>query len=99
MKLKIIAAIIFLIGLLYIILPLPTSVNDFSALPGSVKSIEPGDTTQNYNIAAYYMDYRRKEATNFYKDELQKLHCQNFSFLNPFCIFPPIKLNLPVEYA
>src|SRR5437868_6626555 len=96
---RIIVAIIFLLGLFYIILPTPLSINEFSGLPDSVKSIEPGDTIQNPNIAAYYTDYWRPEAAQFYKKEFQKLYCQKFPFLNPFCIIPPMRLNLAVEYA
>lgn len=55
--------VIFLVGTFYLCLPTP---KDFPALPGSVKSIEPGDTVQIANVSAYYTDLPRKEAVDFY---------------------------------
>lgn len=89
---KAIFGIIFALGLVYILWPGPSSINNFSDLPGSLKSDEPGDTWQNPNIAGYYTNAWRAEATNFYKT--------NFSYIKVFGItIPPIRLNHPPEYA
>lgn len=85
-------------GLIYIIYPSPSKIEDFSPLPRSYKSNEPGDTIQNPNIAAYYSFFRRAEITDFYKTNFQNLHFCNF-FLNPLCNIAPIRLNHPPEYA
>jgi hypothetical protein len=84
--------VIFCLGLVYILWPGPSSIEDIPALPQSVKSTEPGDTTQVANVAAYFSNMRRKDVTNFYH--------QKFSYLNIFGIpIPPIKLNRPPEEA
>ena len=44
---------LFLVGLTYLLIPGPASINDFYLLPGSTKSDLTGDTIQNPNIAAY----------------------------------------------
>ena len=89
---------LFIIGLIYIIYPTPSRIEDFAPLPRSYKSNEPGDTIQNPNIAAYYSFFRRDEIIDFYKTNYQNLHFCNF-FLNPLCFIPPIRLNHPPEYA
>jgi len=68
-------------------LPAP---NDFPALPGSVKSIEPGDTIQIANVSAYYTDMPRKDVLDFYF---------NYFSRSPFLNIPLItyKLNHPPE--
>ncbi len=66
-------AILFLLGLTYLLLPGPSSVKDIAALPNSVKSSEPGDTIQVPNVAAYFSDMRRKEVTSFYLKEFSYL--------------------------
>lgn len=88
---KIILAGLFLSGLLYIVLPGPSSINDFPAIPESLKSDEPGDTTQVPNIAAYFSDHNRQQITSFYKNEYAKNHW--FGFV------PPISLNYPPRAA
>lgn len=89
---KISLALVFCLGLVYLLWPGPTSIGDVSALPDSVKSTEPGDTTQVTNVAAYFSNMRRKEVTSFYYQE--------FSYLTIFGIpIPPIKLNRPPEEA
>lgn len=81
--------IIFLLGLVYILAPGPTKIEDFSPIPNSLKSDEPGDTYQNPNIAAYFSDFDRNAITNFYRD----------GYKNKFIwgIIPPISLNYPPE--
>lgn len=64
--------IVFLIGLFYILLPGPSSIDDFPPLPNSVKSKLEGDTIQNPNIAAYFSDYQREDITRYYRDHFEK---------------------------
>lgn len=75
------------LGTIYLVLPAP---RDFPALPGSVKSTEPGDTIQIANVSAYYTDMPREEVVNFYK---------NYFSRSPFLNIPLItyKLNHPPE--
>lgn len=89
---KIIFIIIFLLGLIYLLWPGPFFIDDFTALPNSSKSDEPGDTVQYKNIAAYFSQMRRNDVTNYYLNE--------FSYLNFFGFrVPPIRLNHPPEEA
>lgn len=82
----------FIIGLLYIILPGPTSVTDFAPLPNSLKSNEPGDTVQSPNIAAFFSFLDRAGITGFYRQNYQNL----FWFGK---LIPAITLNYPPEEA
>ena len=83
---------LFVLGLIYLILPGPTKISDFPALLNSVKSNLDGDTWQNTNIVAYYSDFRRDGITKFYK-----------SFFSRSLLFgiplPIISLNHPPEEA
>lgn len=79
--------VVFIIGLVYILAPGPSSSNDFSPIPKSLKSDEPGDTYQVPNVAAYFSDLDRKGITDFYKGQFRK----NFIF----GWLPPITLNYP----
>lgn len=92
MKKKALLVIIFLSGLVYILWPGLSSVNDFSPLPGSLKSREPGDTFQNLNNAAYFSDYRREFVIDFYKKELEQINIFGIKL-------PSIRLNHPPEEA
>lgn len=83
---------IFLLGLIYIILPGPTKIEDFPPLIPSLKSDLEGDTIQNPNIAAYFSDFQRAEITNFYRFELAKKYFFGL-------IIPPLKINHPPELA
>ncbi len=78
----------FLIGLIYILSPGPDSIDDFEAIPDSLKSDEPGDTYQVPEVAAYFSDFNRESITNFYRDDFR----EKFIF---GWIFPPISLNYP----
>ncbi len=82
--------IFFLLGLVYILAPGPKSIDYFPALPGSLKSNEPGDTYQNPNTTAYFSDVRRKEATRFYKTSFEHLEIFGLKL-------PSIRLNHPPE--
>ncbi len=79
--------------LIYMVLPGPKNVDQFGALPNSLKSTEPGDTTQIANVAAYFSNDFRSFVIPFYKH----------SFLDNFNYFgikmPFIGLNHPPEYA
>ena len=79
-----------LLLLLYMLWPAPSYVEDFSPLPKSLKSKEPGDTVQVPNIAAYFSENFRNSVIPYYKNEYQ-----NLSRLP----FPPLKLNHPPEFA
>lgn len=82
-----------LLLLTYLLLPGPALVAQFSPLPNSLKSDEPGDTFQNHNATAYFSDFFRKDAIPFYKkDFLDKFTFLNFSL-------PFIELNHPPETA
>lgn len=72
------------------VLPGPTQIGNFTALPDSIKSTLEGDTIHVPNVAAYYSDNYRKFATSYYLDEYKNL--SGFSF-------DPIKLNYPPEHA
>lgn len=98
---KIIVTAIFLLGLLYLILPGPERIEQFSRLPDALKSQLAGDTVQNPNIAAYYSDYRRDFVTKFYFNDFRRLYCKQtfWGLPNPLCFIPPIRLNHPPERA
>lgn len=84
---KLFFGIIFFLGTFYLVLPAP---KDFPYLPGSIKSIEPGDTVQIANVSAYYTDMSRKDVVDFYFNYFSKS-----SFLGiPLITY---KLNQPPE--
>lgn len=84
--------IVFVLGLIYILLPGSKSINDFPPLPSSVKSQFEGDTTQNPNIAAYFANFRREYVTKYYKNIFSKK-------LLYFIPLPVISLNHRPEMA
>jgi hypothetical protein len=86
--LKITIAVVYLLGIFYLVLPEPVIPN----LPGALKSIEPGDTTQMPGVWAYYTNLSRREAVDFYKEAFSKS-----SFLK--IPLPTYILNHPPEYA
>lgn len=89
---KTILTIIFLLGLTYLLWPGPNHTNDFPPLPGSLKSVEPGDTWENPNNAAYYSDFRRAYVIDFYRNQM--------NHLNIFGIqIPAFRKNYPPEEA
>lgn len=76
--------------LIYLLIPGPSSINDFPALPNSEKSTLEGDTIQVPNVAGYFSDIFRTSATNFYK----------MAYKSQVAIpFLPIRLNYPPEFA
>jgi hypothetical protein len=91
--LKLLFSIFSLIFLAYLLLPAPSKIEDFSSLPDSVKSEEPGDTIQNPNISAYFSDLYRSEVIPFYKNDFN----QKFSYFG--INLPFTRLNHPPEKA
>lgn len=94
-------AIVFLLGLLYLILPGPDRIEEFPKLPNSLKSQLAGDTVQNPNIAAYFSDFNRDFVTKFYYQNFRDLYCKRdfYGLPNLLCFIPPAKLNHPPEKA
>ncbi len=80
--------IIYLIGVIYLILPGPT-IPDLE--PG-LRSTEPGDTWQIPGVWAFYTNLSRRESIDFF----EKAFSQS-SFLN--LPLPTFRLNHPPEYA
>lgn len=91
-KYRVILGAIFILGLIYLVLPGPTKIEDFPPLEPSLKSTLEGDTIQNPNIAAYFSDFRRYYITDFYKQKFANLHWFGW-------FFKPLSLNHPPEYA
>lgn len=81
---------LFILGLVYLFWPGPSSISDFPPIPDSLKSDEPGDTVQTPNLAAYFSQYDRSQITSYYKDFFKNAN---------FLIIPPIRLNHPPEEA
>lgn len=88
--LKIIFCIFSFLFLVYLIIPIPSSIEDFSALPNSVRSKLDGDTWQVPNNKAYFSDNYRDFVIPFYKTIFQQKN---------YFPFPPIRLNYPPEFA
>lgn len=82
--------IISLLLFVYLIIPTPKNVINLLELANSLKSIEPGDTHQVPNIAAYYSNLYRNDVIDFYLAEFKKIH---------FLPFLPLRLNYPPEFA
>lgn len=80
-------SLLFILGTFYLVLPAP---REFPDLPNSIKSIEPGDTTQKVNVSAYYTDLSRSEVLNFYSQYFSR---------SPFLNLPlfSYRLNHPPE--
>lgn len=93
--------VIFLLGLVYVVLPGPESIYDIPAVPYSLKSIQEGDTFQNKNIAAYYTNFRRAFLTFFYKRSFENSFHKTYfeNRLIPNLPIPVITLNHPPELA
>lgn len=83
-------AIFSLAFLIYLLVPGPTSIKDFPALPNAVKSTLTGDTIQIPNVAAYFSDNFRDLAVPFF--------LRNYQSKTRF-FFPPLRLNHPPEDA
>lgn len=92
MKTRILLGGLFVIGLIYVLIPVPSGIDSFPALPDSVKSNLPGDTVQNPNIAAYFSAYRREFITSYYQQAFRKI---SFGIIP----IPPLVINHPPELA
>lgn len=57
-------ALVYLIGVVYLLLPSPL-IND---LPDALKSNEPGDTWQNTDTKAFFTDWDREKVIGYYRD-------------------------------
>lgn len=80
--------VVYLIGIIYLILPSP----NLPHLEPALKSTEPGDTVQIPGVSAYYTNLSRREAIDFYEKVFS-----HSSFLNlPLITY---RLNHPPEYA
>jgi len=87
---KVFLILLFLLGSLYLVLPSPDLPQDMPPLPNSVRSTEPGDTTQIANMAAYYTNLSRKEVIDFYFNQFLRFNLRNFPLIT-------YKLNHPPE--
>lgn len=74
----------------YLLAPSATSIENFAALPNSLKSTLSGDTIQVPNVSAYYSNNYRNFVTQFYYDSLKS---------NSWLPFGPVKINHPPEFA
>jgi hypothetical protein len=87
---KVLLPVLSLLLLVYMLMPGPSQISDFPALPESIKSNLEGDTIQVPNVSAYFSDNFRYFVTPFYKQGYQAL--TKFPFL-------PLTLNHPPEFA
>ena len=85
-------SLVFLLGLLYLILPGPSSIGDFPILPESTKSQLEGDTVQNPNLVAYFSQFKREYITEYYWN-----YYKDWSYLGIH--LPLFKINHPPERA
>ncbi len=86
---KILVSTLFLVGLVYVLLPGATRVEDFAPIPESTKSGLEGDTWQNKNIAGYFSQWERAAITTYYR----QLYNKSLFGL------PSIRVNHPPEDA
>ena len=89
-KTRVVLLTLFFLGLVYLLWPGPSSIENFPPIPDSLRSDEPGDTVQVPNIAAYFSQYDRNRITGFYRDYFTQAN---------FFVIPPIALNHPPEEA
>ena len=85
---KILTLVVYLLGIFYLLVPEPVIPN----LKDGLKSVEPGDTTQMPGVWAYYTQWSREQAVDFYKQAYSRS-----PFLN--LPLPTYVLNHPPEYA
>jgi hypothetical protein len=88
--LKITYFILSLLLFVYMLVPGPTRISDFPALPKAIKSTLEGDTIQVPDVAAYFSDNYRETVIPLY----QSAYADQTSLP-----FGPLKLNYPPEFA
>lgn len=76
--------------LIYLLLPGAKGIENFRALPNSIKSNLSGDTIQVPNVSAYYSNNYRKFTTEFYSENMKS---------NTWLPFLPFRINHPPEFA
>ena len=76
--------------LIYLILPGPTSITDFPAMPNSHTSTLSGDTVQVPNVVAYFSDNYRDFVIPFYSNAYKT---------KAKLPFDPIRFNYPPQFA
>lgn len=90
---KVLIGIIFVLGLIYVLIPDIKSVYTFPPLPDHVlRSTEEGDTIQIPNVEAFYSNDRRAFATKFYKSRFDNLKVLGITI-------PSLRINRPPEEA
>lgn len=70
----------------YLLLPESPAIPQ---LPGSLKSIEPGDTTQIPGVTAYYTNLSRQEVISFYQNNYSHSSLLNIPFITYRLNHPP----------
>jgi hypothetical protein len=89
---SVLISLLFLLGLIYLLLPGPSGINDFPAVPDSTKSQLEGDTVQNPNLVAYFSDFKREYLTDYYYN-----YFKDWSYWG--VKLPVFKINHPPERA
>jgi hypothetical protein len=87
---RIVFSVFSILFLIYLILPGPSSINDFPDVPNGEKSQLEGDTIQVPNVKAFFSNNYRSFVTKYYQEAYQK---------NTLFPFPPLRLNYPPEFA
>lgn len=85
--LTLLTVLIYLAGVVYLSLEQPP----VSALPGALRSDEPGDTWQHPDQSAYFTNLSRQEVLDFYQDSF------SLSLFNLNIKFPSFRLNYRPE--
>jgi hypothetical protein len=78
---------LFLLGLWYIVLPVPHLTRDFISSQNAVI----GKSSEVKYI--FYTNQWRSSVTEYYQKKFRESHCQGNSVLNLFCYINPIILN------
>jgi len=87
---KLIGAVFSALLLVYLVLPGPSSIEEFKPLPNSAKSTLSGDTVQVPNVVGYFSNNYRAFVTDFYQADFGRLTALPFA---------PWRLNYPPEFA
>jgi len=87
-KVGLMVFLIYLLGVVYLILPGP----DLPDLEPALRSTEPGDTWQIPGVWAFYTDLSRRESIDFFEKAFSQSSLMNLPLLT-------FRLNHPPEYA